>query len=249
MRFSAEDAIRSFINAFPEQTLRTLSTWSTDQHYHVRRLCSEGTRPTLPWSKRIVIPIGAAIPILDNLFFDPTRFVTRSVANHINDLSKRDPDLAIATLSRWKQSGKQRPKEMGYIMRHALRTLIKMGHPKAMRLLGVPPNPPVRVSDFTVPKQVKMNHALEFSLTLRARQSVNIVADYVISFQNHAGQLNGRKVFKLKTLRLQKAESMTLTKRHLLRNDMTTRKLFPGRHEIAIQINGNRFAKKPFWIR
>ena len=248
MRFSAEDAIRSFINAFPDETMHALFKWSTDRHYHVRRLCSEGTRPTLPWSKRIAIPVTAPIPILDNLFSDPTRFVTRSVANHVNDLSKIDPGLAITTLTRWKQSGKQTPKEMNFIIRHALRTLIKEGHPKALRLLGVSPKPNVRISDFTVPKQVQMNRTLEFSFTLRAEQSANIIADYAISFQNHSGRLNSRKVFKLKTLRFSKAGRITLTKCHLLREHMATRTLYRGRHELEIQINGNRCGKKPFWL-
>ena len=48
-RFSVEDAIRYFINAFPKETLKELLSWTKDSHYHVRRLCSEGTRPKLPW--------------------------------------------------------------------------------------------------------------------------------------------------------------------------------------------------------
>ena len=87
MRFSVEDAIRYFINAFPEQTLAALLKWSKDFHYHVRRLCSEGARPKLPWSQKITIPVTDPIPILDNLFHDNTRFVIRSAANHINDIS------------------------------------------------------------------------------------------------------------------------------------------------------------------
>ncbi|MBM3580217.1 MAG: hypothetical protein FJX34_05545, partial [Alphaproteobacteria bacterium] len=35
-RFSAEDAIRYFINAFPEESLTELQKWSGDSHYHVR---------------------------------------------------------------------------------------------------------------------------------------------------------------------------------------------------------------------
>jgi hypothetical protein len=72
MRFSAEDAIRTFINTFPDETLRTLLAWADDENYHVRRLCSEGTRPRLPWSRRLVIPTTAAIPILETLFSDPS---------------------------------------------------------------------------------------------------------------------------------------------------------------------------------
>lgn len=248
MRFSAEDAIRYFINAFPGETLKKLSTWSKESHYHVRRLCSEGTRPKLPWSQKINIPVTTPLPILDNLFFDTTRYVTRSVANHINDISKIDPNVALDTLSRWKKSGKQTPEEMDYIIRHALRSLIKSGNPKAMKLLGVSHKPDVRILDLKVPAKVKMNTALEFSFTIRAQENVHIIVDYILYFQNKSGKLNGRKVFKIKKLSLDEGKSIVLTKRHLLREQMTTRKLFSGRHELEIQVNGNSYGKKTFWI-
>lgn len=247
-RFSAEDAIRPFLNAFPKETLRALRKWSRDRHYHVRRLCSEGTRPKLPWSQKITIPITAPIPILDNLFYDETRFVTRSVANHINDISKIDPDLAIKTLERWRESKKQDPKEMEYIVRHALRTLIKQGDPKAMRLLGYSDTPRVSVTDFTVPKRIAMNSALDFSFALHADEDTNIIADYIIRFQSKAGKLTSQKVFKLKTVSLKKGQTAALRKRHMFREGMTTRTLYHGRHEIEIQINGKSYGKKSFQL-
>lgn len=247
-RFSAEDAIRPFLNAFPKETLRALKEWSKDSHYHVRRLCSEGTRPKLPWSQRITIPITAPIPILDNLFYDKTRFVTRSVANYINDISKIDPDLAIETLERWRASGKQDPKEMEYIVRHALRTLIKQGNPEAMGLLGYSDTPRVSVVDFTVPKRIAMNNALNFSFTVRAEDDTNIIADYIIRFQSKAGKLASQKVFKLKTVSLKKGQSAVLEKRHMFREGMTTRTLYHGRHEIEIQINGKSYGKRSFLL-
>ena len=248
MRFSAEDAIRYFINAFPKKTLKVLLLWTNDDHYHVRRLSSEGTRPKLPWSQKINIPVGTPIPLLENLFWDQTRFVARSVANHINDISKIDPDLAIDTLSRWKKSGKQLPKEMDYIVRHALRSLTKSGYPKALKLLGVSREVDICVQNLWVPTKVKMNTALELSLTIYANENANIIADYILHFQNKLGELNRRRVFKLKKFLLTKGESIVLTKRHVLREHMTTRKLFRGRHELEIQINGKSFGKKAFWI-
>lgn len=247
-RFSVEDAIRYFLNAFPNETLEELLKWSKDSHYHIRRLSSEGTRAKLPWSQKISISITAPLPILDNLFSDKTRFVTRSVANHINDISKIDPDLAVKTLSRWKKSVKQTPKEMDYIIRHALRSLIKSGHPNALKLLGVSHEADVRVSNFKVPTKVTMNTAFEFSFTVQASEDAHIVADYILYFQNKLGKLNGRKVFKLKKFSLAEGESITLTKRHMLREHMTTRKLFRGQHEIEIQINGKSFGRKAFMI-
>jgi 3-methyladenine DNA glycosylase AlkC len=248
MRFSAEDAIRYFINAFPDETLKKILTWSKDSHYHVRRLSSEGTRPKLPWSQKINIPVTAPIPILDNLFYDPTRFVVRSVANHINDISKTDPELAITTLSRWKKSGKQQPAEMDYLIRHALRTLIKTGNEKALNLLGVSHTVDISVSNLKVPSEVKMNSALEFSFTIKSKEDAQIIADYILNFQTKSGKLNSQKVFKLKKLSIVKGETVVISKRHPLREHMTTRKLFRGKHEIVIQVNGKSFGKKTFYI-
>lgn len=248
MRFSAEDAIRYFINAFPEETMKKCLDWSTDSHYHVRRLCSEGTRPKLPWAQKIGIPITAPLPILDNLFYDRTRFVVRSVANHINDISKTDPELAIGTLSRWKKSGKQTPAEMDYIVRHSLRTLIKNGNVKALKLLGVSHEADVRISNFKAPEEVPMNGTLEFGCTIHAREDAQVIVDYILYFQTKSGKPDSRKVFKLKRLSLAKGERKELIKKHILRGQMTTRKLFRGEHAIEIQVNGKPSGRKKFQI-
>jgi len=248
-RFSAEDAIRYFLNAFPKETLKQLQTWSKDPHYHVRRLCSEGTRPKLPWSQKINVHITAPIPVLNKLYADKTRFVTRSVANHINDISRLDPDLALDTLANWQRSGKQRPAEMDYIVRHALRTLVKQGHPQAMQMLGFSHTPRVKVSNLIVPGHVRMDTALEFSFTIQAMEDTNVLIDYILYFQNKSGNLNSKKVFKLTTLALAKNTPVVVSKRHPLRANMTTRKLYAGKHEVEIQVNGKQFLKEMFLLK
>ncbi len=247
-RFSAEDAIRYFINAFPKETMKELQIWSKDAHYHVRRLCSEGTRPKLPWSQKINIPITDPLPILENLFSDRTRFVTRSVANHINDISKIEPDVAIDKLAKWKKSEKQKPEEMEYIIRHSLRTLVKQGNPRALNLLGIHHKPKVQISRFKVPAKVVINTNLEFSFLIKAEEDTTIVADYILYFRNKSGKSNSKKVFKLKKFPLNEGRSLTLSKKHLLRQFMTTRTIYPGKHQIAIQINGNVLVKKSFEV-
>ena len=47
-RFTAEGAIRAFIQTYPDRTLTLLRQWAQDPNCHVRRLVSEGTRPRLP---------------------------------------------------------------------------------------------------------------------------------------------------------------------------------------------------------
>jgi 3-methyladenine DNA glycosylase AlkC len=247
-RFSVEDAIRFFINAFPQDTLKTLRVWSTDSHYHVRRLASEGTRPKLPWSQKLTIGFAEPVEILDTLFADKTRYVTRSVANHMNDISKLDATLALSMLQRWKTSGAQNEKEMDFIIRHALRSLIKEGDARALKLIGMSAGAPVKLVALRLPKQVKMNDMLEFSVTLLAEKSARLVVDYAIQFRNKAGELSGRKVFKLKQVELAKQEKTTLEKRHRLRENMTTRKLYHGQHVLEVQVNGKLFGKKLFEI-
>lgn len=139
MRFSMEDAIRTFINQHPDRTMKELEKWSRDSNYHVRRLASEGTRPRLPWSKRLDIDPAGAIGLLDNLHSDPTRYVTRSVANHLNDISKSDPGSVLETLKRWRAAERQEEKELAWMEKHALRTLVKQGDRDALRFLGGSP--------------------------------------------------------------------------------------------------------------
>lgn len=246
-RFSAEDAIRYFINAFPNQTLAELLLWSTDIHYHVRRLASEGTRPKLPWSQKINISPEHAIPILDNLFSDKTRFVTRSVANHINDISKINPELAIKTLTRWKQSEKQNPKEMEYIINHSLRTLIKSGNKEAITFLNISTDPEVEITNFEITEPViKIGETLTFSFTLIAKKDEELIIDYVLYFPNKKGDGNNKKVFKIKKVSLKNGQKLLITKNHPLREGMTTRTLYPGTHRIEIQINGNKVTEGVF---
>ena len=146
----------------------------------MRRLASEGTRPKLPWSQKIVLKPGDAGPVLDLLFADKTRFVTRSVANHLNDISKTDPEFVLAKLSEWRASGKQLDKEMTYIVNHSLRTLIKQGHDATMAFLGFSAATQVDVLSFevyslkspSVPLSLKgENMQVEFPSSREARPS------------------------------------------------------------------------------
>lgn len=236
-RFSAEFAIRFFINAFPEETLDFLLDCAGDENYHVRRLASEGTRPKLPWAQKLVIDYQQPLAILERLFGDRTRFVTRSVANHLNDISKLDATLVIETLERWAASGKQTDTEMAFITKHSLRSLIKQGNTDALALLGFGDAPEIEITKFvTTTPVVKLGEAFEFSLELRAKQAQNLLVDYVMLFASE-GKKRSQKVFKLKQLELETEEVVKLKKRHPMRL-MTTRRLALGEHQITLQVNG-----------
>ena len=244
-RFSAEYAIRFFLNKFPEEALAFLLNCAENENYHVRRLASEGTRPKLPWAQKLVIDYQQPLPILERLFGDQTRFVTRSVANHLNDISKLDADLVIETLERWAASGKQTEVEMAFITKHSLRSLIKQGNPEALALLGFGDTLKIEITNFvTSTPLVKLGEAFEFSLEIRAEQAQNLLVDYVMLFAS-AGKKRSQKVFKFKQLELKAGQVVKLKKRHPMRL-MTTRRLVLGEHEITLQINGQAFDSLSF---
>ena len=244
-RFSAEDAIRYFINAFPDETVSFLLDCAQDENYHVRRLASEGTRPKLPWSQKLVIDYRQPLPILDLLFADKTRYVTRSVANHLNDISKVDPPLVIETLTQWKASGKQTADEMAFITKHGLRSQTKQGNPQALALIGFGTKPDIEIIHFsTNTPTVEIGKAFEFTLELRANKAQNLLVDYLMMFASD-GKKQPQKVFKIKQLELAAGEVVQLKKRHPMRL-MTTRRLTLGEHRIILQVNGQAFDSLSF---
>ncbi len=245
-RFSMEDALRYFINAYPKQTLGELKKWSRDGNYHVRRLVSECTRPRLPWSGRLTIHHAEPLPLLDALHADNARYVTRSVANHLNDIAKVDASLVLETLNRWKFLSRQDPDELNWMCRHALRTLIKQGHKPTMEFLGVRTNPKISLSPIELRHaNLALGQPLEFEVTITADRDESLVIDYVIDFVKANGSL-APKVFKAKSLKLARGESVRISKRHRLRTDATTYSLFPGEHRLTIQVNGQAMASVPF---
>ncbi len=259
-RFSAEDGIRPFINAFPTETFSALEQWCSDSHYHVRRLCSEGTRPLLPWAGRLVTPPQHALPILHALHADTTRFVTRSVSNHVNDLAKIDADLAVDVLLEWQRVGLQQAKELDWMVRHASRTLIKTGNARALQLAGVDMSTPVQVANADWSSAVVLGDALQFSFDIVAERDCDLVVDYVIHFASPprsggdtkrgtgAAPRMGRKVYKLGRVTATGGCPVRFEKDHVLRAGMTTRRIVPGTHRLEVQVNGQLFPLGSFEV-
>ena len=136
-RFSAEFSMRQFLIRWPGRTLARLLQWTRDPDPHVRRLCSEGTRPRLPWAVRIPAFIQdpkPVLPILEALKDDAELYVRRSVANHLGDIAKDHPKLAFEICKRWLAGASA---ERKWVIRHALRHPAKKGVKAALQLRGL----------------------------------------------------------------------------------------------------------------
>jgi 3-methyladenine DNA glycosylase AlkC len=249
-RFTAEGAIRPFLQKYPAQTLQMLEQWATDKNSLARRLASEGTRPRLPLAPRLPQFIKDPRPVLkllDKLKDDPTLLVRRSVANNLNDIAKDNPDLVVETLREWQKS---QNKETQWLIQHASRTLVKQGHRGALALLGYPPSPAVSMRNLELGDAVvNLGQSLGFSFEIRseADQTQNLMIDYVIYHLKANGKLVP-KVFKLTAKKLKAGEALQLAKKHSFK-PINTRVYYPGNHKIGVQVNGQVLGEAEFELR
>ena len=247
-RFSMELSIRAFLNERKDETLERMRDWCQDDNYHVRRLCSEGTRPKLPWAKAVDLAQDQTLPILNTLHADPTRFVTRSVANHLNDIAKTDPAIVVDTLTSWRKAKQQEQKELAWMTQHALRTLVKQGDPNALKLLGYRHDAKLVAKISLGTPSPKIGDSLDFSVTLEAPDDLPILVDYRIGFARPSGR-PASKVYKLKQAKLAASQPLTIDKRHKLKDNATTFQLHAGTHSLTLQVNGKDVAETTFELR
>ncbi len=247
-RFTAEFAVRPFLQQYPERTMRRLLKLTTHPNVHVRRWCSEGCRPRLPWGRRLdgfVADPSPLWPILEALKDDPERYVQKSVANNLNDIGKDHPDALVNRCRAWNKSAGP---DRRWIIRHALRTLIKDGHPATLALLGYRRPKGLKARVHLTPAAVCVGGTVNCAATVENGGSspMALVIDYAVHYPRQKGR-TGRKVFKWTTLTLPAGGRVALRKRHSMR-ETSVRALYPGRHLVELQINGQVLASGAFQL-
>lgn len=237
-RFTAEFSIRPYLVHHREETLARLHRWAVDDNVHVRRLVSEGTRPRLPWAavlRDFVADPTPVIELLEQLKDDPELYVRRSVANNLHDISKDHPDLVVAICDRWARDADA---ARAWLVRHALRTLVKRGHPGALAILGFGESAELSVDEVTIePPRPRIGEKVRIEVTLTNRgRPCSVLVDLRVHFVKARG-VGAPKVFKIATADLAARGSIRLSKTIAL-NQQTTRTHYPGRHRIELLVNG-----------
>ena len=248
-RSTAEFAIRPFIQQQPDAVWPVLASWANDPSAHVRRLVSEGSRPRLPWGLRLqalVVDPAPTLGLLQKLQDDPSSYVRRSVANHLNDIAKDHPDL----VARWvKDHLVKATPERSALLRHASRSLIKQGHAPTLAAWGLASGLKGHAGLSLSAISASVGESIALGVTLRStsRQPQPLEIDYAV----HHVRANGStspKVFKGWKLTLAAGEHRTLDKRHSLK-PVTTRTLYPGLHRIELRVNGLTVAEAAFALK
>jgi 3-methyladenine DNA glycosylase AlkC len=245
-RFTAEFAIRPFIVAHPERVFATLQRWTTDPSPHVRRLVSEGSRPRLPWGlqlKALVADPSPTLPLLAALQNDASEYVRRSVANHLNDIAKDHPGRVADWLDVHLPGA---PPERRSLLRHASRTLIKRGDLRVLHAWGI--GKPLRGSATLAVSSARVNVGDSVNLAVRLRSTAASAQTLAIDYAVHHVKADGStspKVFKGWVIELPARGSIELARAHSMR-PVTTRRYHPGRHTVALQVNGRVEATADF---
>jgi 3-methyladenine DNA glycosylase AlkC len=248
-RFSAEFAVRPFLVQHPALAWAAARAWAADPDLHRRRLASEGTRPRLPWGMQLRASIAdpsAGLALISTLIDDPSPYVRRSVANHLNDVSKDHPERAVQTAAAWLASGRtEGPRE---IVGHALRGLRKAGHPGALGLLGLSADG-LRCSGWKVlHNDVQIGDFVEFEVELHnsGAAAVALSLDLALGWPAKRGGWS-RKQLHWTKLGLDPGERRTLSGRQRLKV-VSTRRVEPGPHRLALVVNGKELDHAMFQL-
>ena len=126
VREMAWAAVRDEVIAHLDEALGLLQAWVTDANENIRRFACELTRPKGVWCAPIRVLQAEperALPLLEPLRADPSRYVQNSVANWLNDASKTQGPWVAAVGERWLSESPCDATR--YIVRRARRTMDK----------------------------------------------------------------------------------------------------------------------------
>ncbi|HEY5762456.1 MAG TPA: DNA alkylation repair protein [Rhodocyclaceae bacterium] len=128
VREIAWSSFRPWLAEDLDNAVALLAPWTRDADPNIRRCAIEATRPRGVWCVHIDAlkqTPQLALPLLEAVRSDTSRYVQLSVANWLNDVSKHQPDWVRQTTARW--LAESPTSETRWIVHHALRTLRKQG--------------------------------------------------------------------------------------------------------------------------
>ncbi|MEC8461306.1 MAG: DNA alkylation repair protein [Pseudomonadota bacterium] len=248
-RFTAEYDVRPFIVQDQDTALSIINGWCTDSDHHVRRLASESTRPRLPWAQYLPNILQQPLltqSILEQLKDDPSPYVRRSVANHLNDHAKRHPDYVHDVVKRWLIDSTKARKQL---CKHACRNLIKQGHPQVLACFDIKSVCISRPHIQILNSSVGIGQSLVFSISFvsTSDKPQDIIVDYVIYFKKKQSHLVP-KIYKWKKLKLKPNTQLNLSRQHVFRQ-VSSRVYHTGKHALAVRINGQDFGYELFELK
>jgi 3-methyladenine DNA glycosylase AlkC len=242
---TSEFAIRAFLLKDEDKTMAVMKKWAKSENEEVRRLASEGCRPRLPWA--VALPSFKKDPtkvleVLEILKDDTSKYVQKSVANNLNDISKDNANTLKIVLKTW--FGKTSSRD--WILKHGSRTLLKRGDSEVLEYFGFKRAHLISVVNFKVAPSVKLGEELLFEFELLSTQ---ILGKLRVEFSLEFVRLNGKS--STKVFKICEGEYATVSKdiaKKFPFKIISTRKYYEGEHALCIIVNGERKARKKFML-
>ncbi len=242
---SSEFAIRQFILKYPDKTMAQMKKWAKNQNEHIRRLASEGCRPLLPWA--IALPYFKENPsevlgIIDILKDDKSKYVQKSIANNINDISKDNPQIIKELALKWINITSSRD----WVLKHGCRTLLKKGDKDILKVFGFIPNSNINITLKISENNIKMGENLDFSFSIN---SINNLGKLRVEYEMSFVRLNNK--ISTKVFKISEGDYKTKTrefKKFYSFKKISTRKHYCGEHKLAIIANGVKLAEENFLV-
>ncbi|MFJ7736523.1 DNA alkylation repair protein [Lysinibacillus sp. NPDC097287] len=119
-------SIRENLSDNIEKSVKLLVEWASNPDENIRRFAVESIRPRGVWTKHIdklKQQPEIAMPILDILKADPSKYVQDSVGNWLNDASKTQPLWVLDLCDRWENESDVQATTK--IIKKATRTIMK----------------------------------------------------------------------------------------------------------------------------
>jgi hypothetical protein len=184
---------------------------------------------------------SAGIALLEKLKYDDSLYVRKSVANHLNDISKDHPELVIKILKKWlKQASSKDSMKIKWIIRHAGRGLVKAGHPEMLKIIGVHQDAKLKLSKVKITTtQLKIGESLVVSADLSNQedQKQDFILDYRVEYVRPKGK-KSNKVFKGPKGQIAAGELNRSLQFKVPFKNSSIRTLYPGDHHITLILNG-----------
>jgi hypothetical protein len=181
--------------------------------------------------------------ILEQLKNDSSLYVRKSVANNLNDISKDNPKAVIKVLKKWRNKNSN----TDWILRKGCRTLIKAANPEVMGLFGYTNFSDkelelagASISASTSIIKIGESCELQYEFHIPKGESVHIRIEYGIDFVKARGNTS-RKLFLIADKTVEGGTYISGRKVHSFA-DLTTRRHYPGEHQIILLVNGQKKA-------
>jgi 3-methyladenine DNA glycosylase AlkC len=227
-------------------TLALVRDWVIDPAPEVRRCLVEALRPRGVWTahlpdlRRDPEPLA---PILEKVLDDPSLYVRKAVANCLNDVGKDNPDTLLRWSARWAGGGPERR----WSLARGLRSLVKSGHPEALRLVGLTGLDALTAQWIGVlPERVLINQHLliELEVANAGPDPARVLAQATLSGPGRGNAPRVRR-YRIGTAEVLAGEAAVIAGRiHFV--DFNSQPKLAGTYELSVDVNGQTIETRRF---